>query len=313
MTKWIALLFVAFLALPSCQNTQDVTKKDTENRLSKTLLWKITGEGISEPSYLFGTIHIIEKKHFLFSDSAKEAFEQTERLVLELDMSNQMAMAMQMLSLAPMKDGTKLKDLITEKEYLMVKQYFEEDATDPQIKMMPFQMVENWKPMLLQSLLYTDMIEGETASYELYLTTEAKKNKMDMAGLETIEDQINVFEVIPYEDQAEMLVESIQDIRKSKGKSKEEALTEIEKLVTMYKAEDPDGMAEMTLGEMTKMEKGADALLKDRNEKWIPEIVTLAKEKPTFFAVGAAHLGGEHGVIRLLRKAGYTVEPIMQK
>lgn len=311
MTKWIALLLVAFLGLTACQNTQELNKKTTEDRLSKTLLWKITGEGISEPSYLFGTIHIIEKKHFLFSEAAEKAFEQTDKLVLELDMSNPMAMGMQMLSLAPMKDNTKLKDLVEEEEYLMIKNYFEKEADDPQIKMMPFQMIENWKPMFLQSFLYTDMIEGESVSYEIYLTGKAKEKEMEMAGLETIEDQIGIFETIPYKDQAELLIESINDIRENKGK--EEAATELQKLVDMYKSEDPDGMADMTLGEMAKIEQAEDALLKDRNEKWIPKIINIAKEEPTFFAVGAAHLGGANGVIRLLRQAGYSVEPIMQK
>lgn len=311
MNKWIVLLFAALLGLAACKNTKDTTKEELGDRLDKTLLWKITGEGIEKPSYLFGTIHVIEKKHFVFSEPAKEALEETDKLVLEMDMSNPMAMGMKMLQLAPMKDKTKLRDLLPDKEYSMVKKYFEEEAVNPEIKMMPFQMIENWKPMLLQSFLYTDMIDGETESYEMYLIGKAKKREMGIGGLETIEDQMNVFETISYEDQAEMLVKSVRDIRKNKGQ--EEIATEMEKLVKMYKAEDPDGMVEMTIGEMSSMEKAEEALLKDRNHKWIPKIIETAKEEPTFFAVGAAHLGGKDGVIRLLRKEGYSVEPIMQK
>jgi uncharacterized protein YbaP (TraB family) len=51
-------------------------------------------------------------------------------------------------------------------------------------------------------------------------------------------------------------------------------------------------------------------LLTDRNKKWIPKIETVARETPTFFGVGAGHLGGENGVIMLLKKAGFTVEPV---
>lgn len=53
-----------------------------------------------------------------------------------------------------------------------------------------------------------------------------------------------------------------------------------------------------------------DILLTNRNEKWIPEIIEQAKIKPTFFAVGAAHLGNTNGVINLLRKKGYIVTPV---
>ena len=51
-------------------------------------------------------------------------------------------------------------------------------------------------------------------------------------------------------------------------------------------------------------------LLINRNKNWIPEISKYAKEKPTFFGVGAGHLPGENGVINLLRKAGYTVKAV---
>jgi uncharacterized protein YbaP (TraB family) len=53
-----------------------------------------------------------------------------------------------------------------------------------------------------------------------------------------------------------------------------------------------------------------DILLSDRNHNWIPVIGEEAKKRPTFFAFGAGHLGGENGVINLLRKAGFTVKPI---
>ena len=51
-------------------------------------------------------------------------------------------------------------------------------------------------------------------------------------------------------------------------------------------------------------------LLETRNSSWIPKISKIVAEKPTFFAVGAGHLGGEKGVIALLRKQGFTVKAI---
>jgi uncharacterized protein YbaP (TraB family) len=59
------------------------------------------------------------------------------------------------------------------------------------------------------------------------------------------------------------------------------------------------------------MEGNQDIMLFDRNRKWIARIQKMMADKPTFFAVGAAHLGGEKGVIALLRKEGYTLRPIL--
>ena len=83
-------------------------------------------------------------------------------------------------------------------------------------------------------------------------------------------------------------------------------------MMDAYKAQDVAGLYNLfkTSPEYEKYEK---ALLIDRNISWIPQMAELMAEKPTFFAVGAGHLGSENGVINLLRKAGYTVEGVTNK
>jgi uncharacterized protein YbaP (TraB family) len=62
-------------------------------------------------------------------------------------------------------------------------------------------------------------------------------------------------------------------------------------------------------GDLDKM-GNQDEMLDNRNLKWIPQIIETSKETPTFYAVGAGHLGGEKGVIRLLRKEGFKVTAV---
>jgi len=278
----------------------------TPEQLDKTLLWKVSGKGI-KTSYIYGTIHMIAQKDFFLAPATLKAFNKTKSLVTEIDMSNQLVLGVQMLRLAPMKDA-ELKNLLSESDYNTVKNYFEKESNNPELKMMPFSMVENWKPMLLQSFLYTDMIEKPVKAYEMeFVSLAQKRKKMQFGGLETIEDQMNVFETISYADQAKALLEMVQQV-KSADKT---GAAEFAQLVELYKSQDIDAMISHSKKSFEEMgDKSEDALLTNRNKNWIPKIGEMAKKTPCFFAVGAAHLGGENGIIRLLMREGYKVEPV---
>ena len=271
--------------------------------LEKTLLWKITGKGI-KPSYLFGTIHIIGAKDYVWTPTMNKALKKTDKLVTEIDMSKQLAMALEMMKLAPMKDGQTLVDVLSQEDYALVKQYFTEEAKSAEAKM-TFSMAQNWQPMLLLSALYPEMIDGPVKMYEMELVKLAKEEEMEFGGLETVEDQMEVFHGIPYEEQAETLVETIQQLKENDG-----ATSELQTMIEGYKTQDVDGMLE-AMGEELEEMSNQEALINDRNKDWIPKIITMSREKRTFYAVGAGHLGGENGVIRLLRKQGYKVTPVM--
>ncbi len=300
MKNLTAFFAIALLIwqLPSAQ------AQETDQKLEKTLLWKITGKGI-KPSYLFGTIHMIGEKDFFWDDKMQKAFSKTDKLVMEIDMSQMLATSMEMMNLAPMADDKELKDVMSEEDYAIVEKYFTEEVSSAQTKA-SFPMIKNWKPMLVQSMLATEMIEGPVKMYEMELTSKANEAKMNFGGLETVADQMKVFDDISYEKQAEVLVESVKNIKKGDTGSNEFA-----KLVEKYKEQDVDGMVEMMAGDLEEME-GQAALLDDRNKNWIPKILEMSKKEKTFYAVGAGHLGGQNGVIRLLRKEGLKVTPVLK-
>lgn len=112
-----------------------------------------------------------------------------------------------------------------------------------------------------------------------------------------------VFDSIPYADQAKMLVTLMDSLP--------QARQEFSKMVEVYKKQDLAGLYSMTLESDFEMENQQEVLLTSRNKRWIPIIEKQVAEKPTFVAVGAAHLGGEEGVIALLRKQGFSVVPVL--
>jgi len=299
-------LFLFLAAFSQMLAFAQKAKTNIPEQLDKTLLWKVSGKGI-KTSYIYGTIHMISQKDFFLHPATLKAFEKTKSLVTEIDMSNQLVLGVQMLRLAPMKNA-ELKNLLSESDYNIIKNYFEKESTNPELKMMPFSMVENWKPMLLQSFLYTDLIEKPVKAYEMeFVSLAQKRKKMQFGGLETIEDQMNVFETISYADQAKALLEMIQQT-KSSDKT---AAAEFAQLVALYKSQDIDAMVSHSKKSFEEMgDKSEEALLTNRNKNWIPKIGEMAKKTPCFFAVGAAHLGGENGIIRLLMREGYKVEAV---
>jgi uncharacterized protein YbaP (TraB family) len=130
----------------------------------------------------------------------------------------------------------------------------------------------------------------------------AKKQKKPIAGLETMEFQMGLFDSIPYDVQAQMLVESIKV-----GVAESNDLDELTKI---YKAQDLEAMQVIMSSDAEGIGQYEELLLTRRNENWIPKMKGQMKEKSVFFAVGAGHLGGKKGVIHLLEQEGYTLTPI---
>ncbi len=277
------------------------TQELSQNKpLENALLWKVTGNGITKPSYVYGTIHIIGKDDFFLPDGTLTAVEETDKMVFEIDMNdmNDMSKQMGMLKDVFMKDNTTLKDLLTEEEYGTVESHFKGMG-------LPMMMFERMKPMFLTVFAGDGMDigglqSGSMKSYEMEFFEMAQNTSTPVSGLESIEYQLSMFDSIPYKDQAMMLVETIQTSDAGSDIFKE--------MIDMYKSQNITSMVEMMDGE--SLGGHEDLLLFQRNRNWIPIMENLMKEGPVFFAVGAGHLAGTEGVLKLLMKQGYQVEPI---
>ena len=167
--------------------------------------------------------------------------------------------------------------------------------------------LERIKPMFLSALTATDMSptalqSGEVMSYEMELMKMAQEKEKETGGLETMEFQMSMFDSIPYEAQATMLVEGI--------KNQDGGNEQFAEMVKLYKAQDINAMHQMIDEDEGGVGDYEELLLVNRNLNWIPIMEKMMVEKPTFFAVGAGHLGGTKGVVTLLQEAGYTVQPL---
>ncbi len=259
----------------------------------QSLLWKVTGGGLQKPSYLFGTIHLICPDDYLWTKAMQQAYQQAEQVAFELDMDDPTMQAQMATSMA-MEPGKTLRDYYTPEDY---------DSLSKTLKAqtgLPVEMLEGMKPFAVMSILLLKTISCTLPdSYEGNIMKLAHKDKKEIVGLESVEDQVALFDQMNADTLASLLLEMAGETDSLKSQYNE--------LLQAYKAQDLPAMYALTLA-APDFRAHLDALLFDRNKKWIPSITRLASERSTFIAVGAGHLWGEMGVISLLRQAGYTVE-----
>lgn len=280
------LLIAAFSLVAFFANAQ---------KLDKGLLWKISGNGLSSPSYLYGTMHIVCDN--TLDKNTLKALDDTKQLYLEMDMDDP-SMTMKMMSGIMMKDGKTMSSMASAEDLKIVDEYLVQNAG------MGIKMMDKFKPSMVGMMVMPKMVDCPIQSVEDALMKVTKEQNEETYGLETLEDQMAVFDAISYEEQMKELIKSAKE-----GTAKGKAM--FKKMLELYNAKDINALMDFMNAEENKFYgDNTDVLLDKRNANWIPKIEEAAKKTPTFFGVGAAHLGGDKGVIALLRKKGYKVEAV---
>ncbi len=289
---------------PDISNAPEITEEtiSVSSDLAKSLLWEISGKDLESPSFLYGTIHMIPKDDFFITPATQLAFDQVEQVTFEIDMDEMtdFSALFSLLGQLMMKDGKSIKDLVSAEDYTLIKEHFEALG-------LPFFLFDKVKPMILTTFasgdMGSDMSTGKIVSYEMEFNEMAKNKEFETLGLETMAFQMSMFDSIPYQAQADMLVETVKSESQVDTTS-----SQFDEMVELYKAQDIQGMISYMSGE-EGFESYEDFLLTLRNKNWIPIMEGMMQKKRTFFAVGAGHLAGENGVIKLLESRGYTLTP----
>jgi uncharacterized protein YbaP (TraB family) len=296
--KNIILAFLFLVGVGSASAQKRVAQKEPavdEN----TLLWRISGNGLQKPSYLFGTMHLLCAQQIDLSDSLRAAIGNTEHVYLELDMENVQELT-GVMSRMKMNGDTSLADLLPRPQYDSVRAFFNDKEN-----IIPFAMLEKFKPMLAASaLMEADMTCPNPVGMEQLIMAEAKEQGRPIKGLETMAFQMSIFDSIPYRVQAQQLVDYVRNY--GKGDSRRE----FEEMMQAYMFQRLDKLEGITRKENAGMDAYNDLLLFRRNANWVQQLQRNMPEHSTLVAVGAGHLPGNKGLINLLRKAGYTVEPV---
>lgn len=293
MKRNLVILFVACLAL----------------NVNAQLLWKVSGNGLSKPSYILGTHHLAPLSIIDSIKGLQTAFNATTQIIGELKMSEvQTPAAMQLMQQKMMiENDTTLQVLFTPEQYTTVNNFTKENLGFD-LSQMP-----KVKPAFITNnavvVLYMKHVGNFKPQEQLdtYFQTKGIERGKKVDALETLDFQFNLlYNSMSLRRQAELLLCELSDVDKLVNNTK--------KLTTAYMIQDLNTMYKLSLekegapcdplpGEM-------EAMIDDRNKTWANKLPALMAADPTFVVVGALHLPGEDGLLNLLKKQGYTVQAV---
>ncbi len=285
----VASLLIAVAAFPS----------------SSQVLYKVEGNGLTVPSYIFGTHHLAPLS-MIETFGATEPFNQSKQVIGEIDMTQDqmaMSMAMQPHMMAP-ADST-LTKVISPEDFAVINEEFKKWSPMSGVDLSMFDMM---KPMVATTMVAVGMSMQAMPGYnpaeqlDTYFQTQGKADGKTIVPLETVEEQaVILYDNTPIAHQAEALVDMLKDPA--------EAIQAVKDLTAAYNAGDLNKMLELSEKEDEHPEFML-ALLDRRNANWLTKLPALMKQAPSFIAVGALHLAGDKGIVEGLRKLRYTVTAV---
>lgn len=287
----VRILLLTLLISTAAAQTQPV-----EN----ALFWEIRGNGLAQPSYIFGTYHLLTNTYADSLTNVMSRFHTCRTMVGEIVYDS--TMAFRLVDAARMK-GTTLDKLLSPGVYNETATWLKE------LSGYELSYFNTFNPMTVQMLLaahlqqkYSGNITAVQTPVDLYFQNLARQNQRPVAGLESFDDQINaLYNQFSYERQAEILTQFVL--------TKDQATHETLMFLSYYRHQNL-GLMEQALNNQHYTAAELQVLTTNRNKKWLEAFPTILKDGSAFIAVGALHLAGANGLVTLLRNVGYTVTPL---
>lgn len=256
------------------------------------LLWKVSG-GDAGASYLLGTMHIAEPRVMNMLERARPQFDASHRFAMEVVLD---APAMHKLGQAMFyRDGRQLPDVVGAPLFASIARHLGDYGVPPTL-------AQSMKPWAAFTTLSMPVGAG-AEPLDLQLMNAAHVAGKQVVGLESVDEQLAVFENVAERDQVTMLREVACHY--------EVFQHELDEMVEAYVARDLIALIEQSERyDSEGKEAFMDKLLYERNARMAERMLPLLSAGQAFIAVGALHLPGERGVLRLLEKQGYRVEAL---
>ncbi len=254
-----------------------------------SLLWRIS-DIKNNNSYLYGTIHLKDKRVFAYADTVVGCLKTCDKLALELDL-NPMNM-LQYSNMLFLPGDSTLKDIFTTKDYDTI------DKVVEKITGMKFVFFERFKPVALLSVVMENMLPGDMeVTLDEYIYQKGTEMHKEVVGLETFDEQFKLLESIPLASLVDFL------------KHPEKTISDLDSMVCDYRKSKLNELLR-SMQEDETMVSLKNEFLDERNIRMAAKIDSLLTDNTFMIAVGAGHLPGEKGLINLLKQKGYTLSPV---
>jgi len=317
-TVFCILIFIELSNFLGCCETSE----------KEGFLWKISRNGLSQPSYLLGTAHRFPGEFVYEIPRFTEAFDSIEQLIVEMNVLDSLEMSQfeVLMNSYPkerfLPDSIKYSDLLDKNNLYFLDSVLTKywDIKADEVRLSPSFLYESIKKQIIidekilesapnDTLLnFLNKLNEGSLSMDLFLMESAKEKGYKIIGLESLEYQFKL------KMQPEISPEQAALSLASKLKNHKELITVQGEAVGALYEQDLKKMSDC-MDFATRLSALGDSYandptdnIKERNRNWIPAIKSALQQKKSMIAVGAGHLMGEDGLINLLRKEGYTIE-----
>lgn len=270
---------------------------------SAQLLWKVSGNGLKESSYVFGTHHLSSAEICEKIEGFNDAFSSCEQFYNETDMDYMYANVMSFAKHMMLPKDSLLNTLYSEQDYRLI-----DDCLKANLGV-GVDMLKVMKPFAISAQLSLAMVTKDMKDFDAKravdytLEKRARSAGKKMNSFETADFQMGILMGEPLAEQAQALLKIVKNI----DRSKEVALN----MAVNYNKQDIEALYQMFFDEeFGTTPKQLNVILFNRNRNWAATLKEAMKERSTFVVVGAGHLAGEQGLLELLRKDGFTVEAV---
>jgi len=261
------------------------------------VLWSVQGH--SNVVYLMGSIHVLRQSDYPLDPALLAAYASSQTLVMEIDLSELDSgdVQQQMLQAAMLADGRTLQDVLGSDQFRRASALSQEVGV-------PLETLQQFKPWFVaESITQLQLMQlgfDPSAGIEMYFLQRARTDGKTIQGLETAQDQIELFDSMPLDRQSRYLMASLGEARTLP--------TQVDQMVKAWRRGDTAWFAAQMKKEFGDDPELYRSVLVARNRKWLPKIESFLKDRQNYLViVGTGHLAGTDSVIEMLRRDGYAV------
>ena len=260
--------------------------------VNNSLLWQITNVETEKVSYIYGTIHLRDESVYFIIDKVKKLIRECDIFMAEYPLDD--AGDGKIMEMLQIPDGKHLRDFIPKKKYDKLNKFIKKSFH------IDLERLGFFRPMVIENMLTESLFESDyDYPMDIVLWNFAKDLDLEVLGAETTISQLEIMQKLSLKKQLKSLIEI--------GKNTSKFRKKIKKLITYYKEQN---LTELHRKSMKSLGRMKEILVYQRNENIVDSILKYSKDKRIFVAIGAGHLLGKKGVLRLLKSNGYKIKPI---
>jgi len=286
-------LLAGALVLPCTVTTRAET-------LPHSCLWRVQSSNTT--AYLLGSIHMLSADTYPLPQNIEDAFQASERMVLEMDlavMTNSDAQA-EMLIKGLLPRGQSLETMLSPGTLKLAEQCSAEVG-------MPMKLLTHYQPWMFVMTLTTTKLQqlGFSPEHGLdwHFYNRAGELGISVAGLETLDEQLALFEALGAGNRDAFVKQSLEDFSLIEK--------ELGAIIAAWRTGDLVALEATLLRSFRRYPDVHRILIRDRNLKWMKTLDEVMRSGVTgMIIVGAGHLPGEDGLLALLQARGYTLEQL---